>query len=335
MKPFPPVSLVKSNACGSHSSSLARSSVMELVVVLLLSLFCLLTYGSEPKASLHHFHDCDACSEMISLPAGDYYMGATTDDFRGFPNTQFSYLDETPRHEVHVKPFALGQFSVTKAQFSVFARETGFSGQGCRIYSDRTWHFDPTADWQNPGFNQTDRDPVVCVSWSDAQRFISWINSRLPPGIHTRYRLPTEEEWEYAARAGTVTPMYWGSDRGKQCQFENARDETASDVGTSIPFARCNDGYRTTSPVGSFRPNPWGFFDMLGNASQWAAECPTIGYHVDAASSTTALPCRTRALRGASWASIPIAVRSANRSGLKPDIRMSTVGFRLAADPLH
>jgi formylglycine-generating enzyme len=291
------------------------------------------THASE---KLQHFRDCDVCSEMVVLRSGKYMMGATKEEFKGkveFNNGDASltiYPDEIPQHEVTVKAFALARFNVTRAQFAVFARETGFRGEGCRISDGFQTKLIGDADWQNPGFPQTDRDPVVCVSWDDAQKYIAWLNAKLnKPG---KYRLPTEEEWEYAARAGTVTAAYWGDDPQEQCKYENARDLSARSLDPSAPYAPCTDGYVHTAPVGSFRPNPWGLFDMLGNARQWVENCSTIGYHQPPLTVETQPGECNRQIRGGAWASIPVKVRSAMRGGMKSSIRDNATGFRLAVD---
>ncbi|MFL9865194.1 formylglycine-generating enzyme family protein [Paraburkholderia fungorum] len=268
------------------------------------------------------------------LQSGSYSMGATTEEFLGAKGYQSMYSYESPQHQVSVKSFAISKFSVTKHQFSFFAKETGFSGKGCKIFKGYGWVFDADADWQNPGFKQTDQDPVVCVSWDDAQKFIAWINSKISTAKLKSYRLPTEEEWEYAARAGTTTPMYWGSDRTQQCAYENARDLSEEKAGPDGPHVNCDDGYAHTAPVGSFKSNPWGLFDMLGNAYQWVSDCSHIGYHdsLPAPPAVGAPDCRMKVVRGASWVTVPFGVRSASRLAFKTSVRESTLGFRLVTN---
>jgi formylglycine-generating enzyme required for sulfatase activity len=233
--------------------------------------------ASQTYKPFEHFQDCDVCSEMIVLPPGKYMMGATAQEFLGATGYQSSYSYESPQHPVNVKSFAIAKFNVTRRQFSIFAKETGFIGKGCKIFNGHNWIVNSDADWQNPGFRQTDQDPVICISWDDTQKFIAWLNSKVSSGSKS-YRLPTEEEWEYAARAGTTTPTYWGSDRTLQCEYENARDLSKEKAGLDGPHVNCDVGYLRTAPVGSFQPNPWGFFDMLGNAYQWVSDCSHIGY---------------------------------------------------------
>jgi formylglycine-generating enzyme required for sulfatase activity len=289
--------------------------------------------ASQINNTLKHFQDCDICSEMITLPEGNYAMGATRDELGDDKKYKFIYINETPRHYAHVKSFSIGKFSITKKQFSVFARETGFIGKGCRTVEGHQWIFEENANWENPGFKQTESDPVVCVSWNDTQKYIDWLNRKNPNKTEHQYRLPTEEEYEYAERAGTTTAAYWGNNSGDQCQHENTRDISAKILDPAIPTASCDDKYVETAPVGSFKLNPWGLADMLGNALQWVSDCPRIGYVVSAQSPySNTVPCEMKGLRGASWASIPIAVRSASRNAAKANVRNSTFGFRVAID---
>jgi formylglycine-generating enzyme len=287
-------------------------------------------------SQIQHFRDCNSCSEMVVIPSGEYMMGATEEEFRGQDKKyQFMYVYESPRHEEQVASFAIAKFDVTRKQFAIFARETGFQGKGCEIFDGKKWFVDPKADWQNPGFNQTDSDPVVCVSWNDTQKYIKWLNSKFPQAKAITYRLPTEAEWEYAARAGTVTAAYWGNDSRDQCEYENTRDESARFLDPAVDHAACTDGYVYTAPVGSFRPNPWGLFDMLGNAEQWVEDCVQTGYHSPPNISASPDTCKSRTLRGASWAGIPVAIRSAMRGGENVDTRVSDFGFRLARSIQH
>ena len=331
--------LARSCSMAPNSASPARSTWMApiLGILLLIMVPTANAMASGTKNSLQpfeHFQDCDVCSEMIALPSGKYMMGATEAEFSGTDQNRSMYFDETPRHETVVKSFALAKFDVTKKLFKIFADETGFRGKGCQIFNGKEWVNDANADWENPGFVQTEQDPVVCVSWSDAQKFIAWINSKTASRTSQKYRLPTEAEWEYAARAGTVTPMYWGSDHTKQCEFENTRDLSKERVNPVGPYANCDGGYVGTSPVGSFRSNPWGLFDILGNVHQWVSDCNVIGYAAPPPTNPEAMAvsCSFRRARGGSWASIPIGVRAASRAGYKINTRESVIGFRLAAD---
>ncbi len=223
---------------------------------------------------------------MISIAAGTFQMGGG---------------DAQPVHAVTVKSFALAKKLVTRAEFEKFINAT---------------HYDAGKGWHKPLFKQGDNDPVVNVSWGDAQAYIDWLNKK----TGKRYRLPTESEWEYAARAGTKTPYYWGNDIGKA-------------------HANCNDcgndwdGDRTV-PVGSFPANSWGLFDMGGNAAQWTQDCLAENYQ-NAPTDGSAMKsgdCKYRVIRGGGWNDSPKAIRVDARDGNLPDFRYMNVGFRLAKD---
>lgn len=273
-------------------------------------------------------------------------MGASEEESikEGIPTYAYNML--APQHKVSVKAFAIAKFDVTKAEFAAFARETGFTFQGCKTYKDHLligpdgYWFQQNASWRNPGFSQTDRDPVVCVSWDDAQRYLAWLNAKLQRQHASstsgapRYRLPTEAEWEYAARAGTTTSRFWGNDASEQCHFANAADMTAKERYPGWDAANCRDGYVTTAPVGSFRPNPWGLFDMLGNVAQWIEDCWHFDYNgapVDGSAWTTG-KCEMHEARGGSWSSIPRGILSSARYQSSFDLRESNLGFRVARD---
>ena len=139
---------------------------------------------------------------MIVVPAGNFVMGT---DREG----------EGPAHRVTIaKPFALGVYDVTRDEYARFVHATGrAAAKGCNVVdTGARWITDPSKDWRHPGFQQTGRDPVVCVSWEDAQAYIAWLNDkvRLTGSVGAPYRLPSEGEWEYAARAGSTTSYYWG-----------------------------------------------------------------------------------------------------------------------------
>ncbi|WP_206955956.1 formylglycine-generating enzyme family protein [Trinickia acidisoli] len=310
----------------------ARMIVAAMLLALTMPISAAVVSGSQGVLKpFEKFQDCDTCSEIIVLPAGKYMMGATEEEFRSVKSKyKVMYGDEVPRHEEHVASFAMAKFAVTRGQFAWFAKETGFQGKGCEIFNGKTWVNDANANWQNPGFKQTEDDPVTCVSWDDAQKYIAWLNSKLKEAAETAYRLPTETEWEYAARAGTVTAAYWGNDPQEQCQYENARDESARFLDSAIDHASCTDGYVYTAPVGSFKPNPWGLYDMLGNTSQWVQDCSRLGYYGPVNLSLSPNACKYRALRGTSWAGVPASVRSAMRAGMPENTRDSHYGFRLA-----
>src|SRR5437667_1921238 len=153
------------------------------------------------------FRDCPDCPEMVVIPGGSFTMGSSESEKTWASNhggSPQSVSDEAPQHHVVVRTFALGKYDVTRAEYEVFVHETGYPpGDGCGKDSFK-WNKQPDLNWQKPGFSQTDRDPVVCVSWQDARAYVSWLNGKLRGRVSTSdggpYRLPSEAEWEYAAR---------------------------------------------------------------------------------------------------------------------------------------
>jgi formylglycine-generating enzyme required for sulfatase activity len=237
------------------------------------------------------FRDCPDCPEMVVVPPGQFMMGSD-------PSDKDSYGDERPRHTVTLKnAFAVGQYHVMRAEYAKYVQAGGRA---------------PLVDC--PIFAQTERDPVVCVSWDDAKAYAAWLSKKTGKS----YRLLTEAEWEYAARAGTTTAWYWGDAVG----LGNANCDGCG--------SRWDDN--STSPAGSFKPNSFRLYDMAGNAWQWVEDCyvdyrnaPTDG------SAAEAKDCGRRVVRGGSWPDYPRGVRAAHRDGVnRPVNRYGFIGFRVA-----
>lgn len=280
---------------------------------------------------------------MVVIPGGEFMMGASPDDLAGLSSdTADSKANTTkaesakakswisshaaPRHRVTVASFALGKHDVTRGEYARFVQETGYVGMGCLV--GPPWKDSPSADWHSPGFAQTDNDPVVCVSYEDAQAYLAWFSNKRG---HT-YRLPTEAEWEYAARAGTTTAFWWGTDDSAECRYANAADKAFSArFPEDAANQNCDDGYVFTAPVGSFHPSPRGLYDMSGNAWQIVADCWNVNY--DGApgdgSASASGDCTKRVVRGGSWNSYPANLRVANRNRMLSP-RDSRATFRLA-----
>lgn len=298
-----------------------------------------------PTIDLSLRQDCGDCPKMIGIPSGRYMRGSPV-------NEAGRNSSEGPQTEVTIEKFFLSQTEVTLAQFKAFARETNYqpgSDNKCRglsepkrlIFSNHTRHF----DWLNPGFNQTDEHPAVCINYFDALAYIEWLNKKFPT---SNYRLPTEAEWEYAARGHTKTASYWGDDTNNVavCRFENVSDTQLSKF--SPRYARpadCNDGYKFTAPVQNYCPNPFGLYDMLGNVQEWVADCSHGSYENAPTNGTPwfdmpeTKDCKrnfARARRSAHFSGIFTAdhnsFRAAARSGGPIGFRGAYVGFRVAAD---
>jgi formylglycine-generating enzyme required for sulfatase activity len=264
------------------------------------------------------FRDCnEVCPEMVVVPAGTFTMGSSSDETtrEGVPS-QFAAW-EKPAHEVRIsKPFAIAKYPVSVAEFTAFVQDTGFHSFGCFLWDEkgRKFDLDNEKDWQHPGFAQTDRNqPIVCVSWEDTQKYVEWLSRKTGQA----YRLPSEAEWEYAARAGTKTARYWGDEIGSG----NAN------------CARCGSKWdnKQTSPVGSFKPNAFGLYDMLGNVFQWTEDCWNESYKgspTDGSAWTTG-DCKTRVVRSGSWNFFSAVERAAYRYGDGAGFRSNVVSFRV------
>jgi len=276
--------------------------------------------------------------EFVWVPGGCFQMGQTESEKAqlikeaGKKNYDKYYGDELPRHEVCVDGLWMSKHEVTRDHFRRFvessAYKTDAEKQGWSwIWTDK-WEKKQGADWRNVGFDQNDRHPVVNVSWNDAKAMAEWMSKQ----GNGKFRLPTEAEWEYAGRAGTTTSRSWGDNPDDACRYANVHDLTSKRVNKfDWTHHNCDDGYAVTSPVGSFTPNRFGLYDMLGNVWEW---CEDI-YSEDAyRKHQRNNPIYTeggtlRVLRGGSWYNSPRYVRSANRGRHEPGNRNSLIGFRL------
>ena len=264
---------------------------------------------------------CTDCPEMVTIPAGSFIMGSSSTE-------KDNQADEKPTHKVQIRPFLLGKYEVTRQQFSAFVTETGYSSVGCYIWENNQWALKNNLDWQNPSFNQGGNHPAVCVNKGDVDAYIRWLNQK----TGNRYRLPTEAEWEYAARAGTQTARYWGDGETNACTYANVADQTAKAKWSLTNIFSCTDGYADTAPVGSFQPNAFGLYDMLGNVWELTCSAYTVeGYNGVENKCTNDAKSRP-AVRGGSWFSRPAFVRSALRIWYEPSLRNYSLGFRLAQD---
>jgi formylglycine-generating enzyme len=280
------------------------------------------------------FRDCPDCPEMVVIPGGRFTMGvASGEEQREGLSASFQGRSE-PRRSVDVKSFAAGKFEVTRGQYRVFAEATGRTSDGCFVWRGAGFEKDPARDWRNPGYEQDDSHPAVCVSWHDANAYARWLGEK----TGRPYRLLSEAEWEYAARAGTGGARFWGDDPKAACEYANGADLSLRNrvPGTSEwPIANCDDGHAQTAPVGSYRANAFGLHDMLGNVWEWTQDCWNADYSGAPADERAWLhgECALRAVRGGSWEDAPVGVRAAYRVGSPTVIRVYIRGFRVAASP--
>ena len=264
------------------------------------------------------FRECEGCPEMVVVPPGEFVMGSPDSE-------KDRERNEGPQHRVRIdSPFAVGKYEVTLDQFRAFVSETGHT-------SEYTC-FESRAIRRGLGiqFSQKGNHPVVCVTWADAKAYVSWLSKRTGKA----YRLLTESEWEYVARAGSTTQYASGDTDELLCQFGNVFDQTmrAKLIPRSddLPIARCHDGHAYLAPVGSFAPNSFGVYDTLGNVTEWVEDCWNQSYF-GAPSDGSAWQtgrCDVRVVRGDSYHSTLRDVRSAARHLFGG--HSITVGFRVA-----
>jgi sulfatase modifying factor 1 len=287
------------------------------------------------------FRDCPECPEMVVVPAGRFTMGAAPGEDEGeyFPGPLgINLLHETlhgraaPQIAVSIPgPLAIGRFEVTRGEFARFVAETshGTGSTTCGTFMNGKYEERAGRTWRAPGFVQDDRHPVVCVSWDDAQAYMRWLSRKTGKA----YRLLSEGEWEYAARAGTTTRRPWGDAAEAVCAHANIADASARRLVSGITWGTaCDDGHAYTSPTGTYRGNAFGLHDMLGNLSEWTADCwnkTHTGAPSDGSARSTG-DCSRRVHRGGSWYYHPALTRSADRDADSPGLRFDSLGFRVA-----
>jgi formylglycine-generating enzyme required for sulfatase activity len=291
------------------------------------------------------FRDCPSCPEMVVIPAGSFTMGSPVEEkswAAAHGGSSAAVADEAPQHRVAVPSFALGKYDVTRGEYGAFVRETHHPpGDGCGSHVTRNWEKDPSLSWEHPGFPQTDRDPVVCVSWQDARAYIAWLNQKVRRGgagaPNEAYHLPSEAEWEYAARAGTTTKFYWGDDDAAAPAYAWFQVNSGCERPKGLS---CDHGH--THPVGAKPPNAFGLYDMAGNVWQWTEDCYDNSYAgVPADGRANETPSTDpkandsqgnclRVDRGSSWMFPAWLLRAATRERNPADFGDTIMGFRVA-----
>jgi formylglycine-generating enzyme required for sulfatase activity len=244
--------------------------------------------------------------EMVIIPAGRFRMG----DILGTGRK-----NEQPVHEVSVESFAIGRYPVTVGEFRQFVEATGYKTEaetrnGAHVWKDNEWKKVKEANWRNPYFPQQDNQPVVCISWNDARAYTEWLTEQ----TGQQYHLPTEAQWEYAARAGTETDYWWGNGIGEN-------------------WANCADSgsqwsHKQTSPVGFFEQNPFGLYDTVGNTWEWT--CSEYEEKYSGKEQCCVKSADRFVLRGGSWYFAAKRARVADRIRRSPTGRDCTRGLRLA-----
>ena len=272
--------------------------------------------ASNPDA----FADCDTCPMLVPIPTGSITIGS--------PIAELHRRDfEGPAYEFTlVQALAFGEAEVTVGQYRSFVDQTGLDiDPGCRTV-ESGWEVDPRLSWVNPGFTQSEDHPVTCVSWQDAQRYTQWLSQI----SGADYRLPTEAEWEYSARAGVASAQGWPAETDA-CRYANLADASLVERYPDFTVFRCDDGYAYTAPIKRNRANQFGLFDTQGNVFEWTEDCwfPNyLGADPNGQPRSSA-NCTARVLRGGSYHSAPSEQRLAYRNRFEPDYRANTFGFRV------
>jgi len=256
------------------------------------------------------FRDCPACPEIMVVPAGEFVMGSTL--------AETGHTDEKPQHTVRIaQAFGVGKFEVTFEQWDACTK----AGR-CLAAND-------------DGFGRG-RYPVINVSWVDAKAYTEWLSE----ATGRAYRLLSEAEFEYAARAGTQTAWFWGDAPDSwgsrdACDYANTHDEAGKEAHPMYVWShhKCNDGYGENGPTGSYKANAFGLHDMIGNVREWNEDCLHLGYEdapVDGSVRPHQGACEKRVARGGTWVDGPSTSRSAYRYSEPEDFRNYQVGFRVA-----
>ncbi|MEZ5513356.1 MAG: formylglycine-generating enzyme family protein [Steroidobacteraceae bacterium] len=312
-----------------------RLCTLMLLAVVTVAILPHAATATEPRATVavqlsvgSRFHDCEHCPEMVVVPPGTFTMGAEGGE-EGRP--------EGPRRTVTIpRALAVGRYEVTQAQYAAFVAATAHdSGPGCAGWSAVKHNFEmfPAYNWRNPaaGVTTAPDEPVVCISWLDARAYVAWLST--VTGHH--YRLATEAEWEYFARAGAATDFPWGDDPEEGCQYANVYDASSADPTKKFPPAKCTDKHASVAPIGQYPPNAFGLYDVIGNVWEWTQDCyqgPYAAAPVDGSAYEVAGQCELRSVRGGSWRTHMFRQRPAWR-GRDPETRKSDIfGVRVVRD---
>jgi len=308
-----------------------------VMVGVMLAISFLIAFGCGDKSKAHLAVEQgtpEPDAPMVLIPAGEFEMGTDASEIQElvqwakqwYPKaTAVRFGDEIPRHTVYLDAFYMDVYEVTNAQYREFVKAMGHrEPKGYAVVDGKLQvGFEP---WKDSRFNSP-QQPVVCVSWEDAVAYCEWAGKRLP----------TEAEWEKAARDGLVGKKYpWGDEEpdGTRCNF--------ADKNTDFDWSDKNvdDGYQYIAPVGSFASNGYGLYDMAGNVWEWVADWYDSGYYANSpgqnpkgpnSGSSHVLPLRV--LRGGSWLRDPYFLRAADRNHYcEPWNSISCVGFRCAQD---
>jgi formylglycine-generating enzyme required for sulfatase activity len=317
-----------------------RSDLLQtFLAAILLSLIHITAASAQSLKPGSSFRDCSNCPEMVVVPAGHAVLGSSPEDRARFDIPKPFTDREVKQIDVRIaKPFAVAKYEVTRGMWAQYVHDARVKTEpGCAGFDVKTgqWPFNPALSWQDPGFKQGDNEPVVCLNWPDAKGFVSWLAKK----TGKPYRLLSETEWEYAARGGATTTYPWGDSADVICDQANIYDKATAAMQGNLPAVIENVCVKPrvktfTEPVGSYPPNGFGLYDMVGNAWELVEDCATDTYAAlpTDGSAFEKAGCKTRVPRGGGWNSQAWTARLATRGQGAESYRAVALGMRVARD---
>lgn len=271
---------------------------------------------------------------MIDIPAGQLKATVTTEIKKG-P----SVIDPDATYKtLNINAFRLSKYEVTTKEFGLFIADTNYQPPTSCHQMDQNWFTFRTGSWDKHELLSSDYEPVTCINWDAAQAYVKWLSKK----TGKPYRLPSEAEWEYAARAGSTTLYYWGDDAAQACRYANIADQAAEaavkrdynglESKDHVGVIPCNDNSGYASVVGLYEPNQFGLYDMIGNISEFTLDCFDLGFPGSATDGSPRLggDCGRHMFRNGSWHGVPQGASS--RGGWYVESVGTLEGFRIAED---
>lgn len=328
---------------------MTRNQILGFVLIVVLSAICETEHAiraAEPSVLTNSIN-----MKLVEIPAGEFLMGAEETEaplLKKFPYCDRNWVNaELPRHKVRItKPFFMGQYEVTLNQFLKFYHDAKYKTEA-ELDGNPSWGFDKDGNmvesarfrpWEPIAWKIEQNHPVIYVTWNDAVAFCEWLSAK----EGKIYRLPTEAEWEYACRAGSVTRYSFGDDPEQLFRFANAADSSRlSALYPKSPEKKVrslylfgSDGFVWTAPVGKFLPNSFGLYDMHGNAWEWCSDWYDENYYGRSVTDDPQGPLTgtTRVLRGGGFYDAPFHLRCARRNSDQPTSRDYGNSFRVVRE---
>lgn len=270
---------------------------------------------------------------MVDIPAGQLNAKVTTEFSRDIA-TQEKVLADAKYKTLDIKAFRLGKYEVTTKEFSLFIADTNYPAPQSCSQMDKQWFNVRAGNWGKHQHLSSEYEPVTCINWDAAQAYVEWLSKK----TGKPYRLPSEIEWEYAARAGTTTLFHWGDDATQACRFANIADQESEaaikrDYGLKPKHVTpCDDKAGYASVVGLYEPNAFGLYDMIGNIFEFTRDCMNTDFPGAATNGSPRLTgdCTQHMIRGGGWKWQPFS--AGIRAAPSADFVGSVEGFRVAED---